>query len=206
MRTMIRLMSVVNRLRALVLGRRIERDLDEEMAFHLDAKVRELVAEGVPEAEARSAARRAFGNLTLASEDSRAAWRYTFFDSILQDVRYGARALRRTPVFTVAVTLTLALGIGANTAIFTLIDRVLLRSLAVQEPDALVTFGSRSPVGIRTSDGPPERDNNLFSVSAVPRFPALRRRVLRTGGCLQLPCHDLFGERCAGARAATRGG
>ena len=160
---MIRLLSFVNRFRALVLGRRIERDLDEEMAFHLESKVRELVAEGMAEAEARMAARRAFGNVTLASEDSRAAWRYAFLDSIPQDLRYGVRALRRTPVFTLAVTLTLALGIGANTAIFTLVDRVLLRPLALDDPDALVTFGSRTRAGTMESDGPPERDASLFS-------------------------------------------
>jgi predicted permease len=163
MRTMIWLLSVVNRLRALFLGRRIEHALDEEIAFHLESRTRELVAEGIPEVEARAAARRAFGNVALASEDSRAAWRYAFFDSVLQDVRFGARALRRTPVFTVAVTLTLAMGIGANTAIFTILDRVLLRSLAVKDADALVTLGSRSDMGMMRSDGPPERDASLFS-------------------------------------------
>ena len=163
MRTLVPLLSFVNRIRGLILGRRIERDLDEEMRYHLESRARELVAEGMPEAEARAAARRAFGSLTLASEDSRAAWRYGLLDSILQDVRYGARALRRTPVFTVAVTLTLALAIGANTAIFTLVDRVLLRSLALQDPDALVALGARPEMGARQSDGPPERDVNLFS-------------------------------------------
>jgi predicted permease len=163
MRTMMWLLSVVNRLRALFLGRRIEHALDAEIAFHLESRTRELVAEGMPEAEARTAARRAFGNVARASEDSRAAWRYAFFDSVLQDVRYGARALRRAPVFTVAVTLTLAMGIGANTAIFTIFDRVLLRSLVVTDPDELVTLGSRSDAGMIRSDGPPERDASLFS-------------------------------------------
>jgi predicted permease len=158
-----RLLTIVNRLRALVGGRRRDRDLDEEMAFHVAMKVREYVSAGMPEHEARVAARRAFGNLTLAVEDSRAAWRFAFLESILQDVRYGTRALRRTPVFTVAVVLTLALGIGANTAIFTLLDRVLLRSLPVDNPDALVALGSRSEAGTRQSDGPPERDTTLFS-------------------------------------------
>ena len=174
MRVMIRLLSVVNRLRTLVGRHRLERALDEEMAFHLELKVREYVAQGMPEAAARVAARRAFGSVTLAAEDSRAAWRCAFLDSMLQDVRYAARAFRRTPVFSVAVTLTLAIGIGANTAIFTLLDRVLLRSLTVQDPDALVTLGSRPTAGIIRSDGPPERDTSLFS---YPLFRDLQRHA-----------------------------
>jgi hypothetical protein len=100
---MIWVMSIVNRLRGLLHARHIERDLSEEMEYHLEAKVRDLVAEGMAEADARLAARRAFGNLTLAAEDGRAAWRYALLDSVLQDIRYGARALVRAPLFTAAV-------------------------------------------------------------------------------------------------------
>ncbi len=167
---MMQVRPFLNRVRTLAAGRRLERDLEEEMAFHLDQKVSEYIAAGMPEPEARAAARRAFGNVTLASEDSKAAWRYAFLDSILQDVRYGARALQRTPVFTFAVVLTLALGIGANTAIFTLLDRVLLRTLPVTDPGALVVLGPGAQMGTRGSDGPPERDASLFSYPLYQDF------------------------------------
>jgi predicted permease len=171
---MMRVMSTVNRLRGFLRARHLERDLREEIEFHLEAKVRELVAGGMAEAEARLAARRAFGSMSLAVEDGRAAWRYALLDSIVQDVRYGVRALRRTPVFTTAVVLTLALGIGANTAIFTLVDRVMLRSLAVQDPGSLVAFGSEPLVGLRRSDEPADRSNVLFS---YPLFLDLQRNA-----------------------------
>jgi len=152
-----------NRLRALFRRNLMDRDLDEEVRFHLEMKTREYVAAGMGEREAREAASRAFGNQALACEDSRAEWQFAMVESILRDVRYGARALLRTPVFSVTVVLTLALGIGANTAIFTLIDRVLVRSLPVEDPGALVMLGSGSEGGTFRTEGPPERHHTLFS-------------------------------------------
>jgi len=168
MRTLRRLAS---RLRALLGRSRMERDLEEEVGYHLEMKTREYAAAGMSEREAREAALRAFGNQALAREDSRAEWQFAAVESILRDVRYGARALLRTPVFSVTVALTLALGIGANTAIFTLIDRVLLRSLPVRDPGELVMLGSGSEMGRISTDGPPERHQTLFS---APLFRDLR--------------------------------
>ena len=165
------LRKVANRLRALFRRSRMDRDLEEEVAFHLEMKTREYVAAGMGERDAREAASRAFGNRALACEDSRAEWQFAAVESVLRDVRYGLRALRRTPVFTATVVLTLALGIGANTAIFTLIDRVLLRSLPVEKPEELVMLGSGSQMGRISTSGPPERHHTLFS---APLFQDLR--------------------------------
>ena len=170
MRIVMRLWSFVNRLGAIVGLRPVDRDLKEEMDFHLHAKEAECRAAGMSENDARLAARRAFGSVALAAEDSRAAWRYALPDSILQDVRYSTRSLLKTPVFTSAVVLTLALGIGVNTAIFTIIDRVMLRPLAVREPDRLAAFGARPYAGIRLSDGPHQRGAQLFSVPISKDF------------------------------------
>jgi predicted permease len=153
---------------------RIDRELEEELAFHLEMKARDEVARGMSEKEARWAARRAFGNAVLAREDSRGAWRFHLVETTLQDVRFGLRTLLRAPVFTGSIVLTLALGIGANTAIFTLLDRVMLRSLPVERPGQLYVLGSRYSMTTIQSDGPPQRDGNFFS---HPLYLGLRRNT-----------------------------
>ncbi|MEW5983992.1 MAG: ABC transporter permease [Acidobacteriota bacterium] len=197
MRTMMGLLSIVSRLKALARGRRIARDLDEEMAFHLEMKTREHVGRGFSEAAARQAARRAFGNVALAAEDSRAAWRYALLDSVVQDVRYGGRALRRSPVFTAAVALTLALGVGANTAILSLLDRVLLRSLPVRDPGTLVAFGARHPMGTREADDPHERDSSLFSYPLFRDFERHADAYAGLGAACSFPVTAYLGSGVA---------
>jgi MacB-like periplasmic core domain len=112
-------------------------DLDRELEGHLELEAEEQHEAGLPSNEAYYAARRALGNATLIKEDMRAVWNWTVLEQMGQDLRYGARTMRKNwPFFTVAI-LSLALGIGTNTAIFGLIDALLLKSLPVKDPQSL---------------------------------------------------------------------
>src|SRR5262245_35035974 len=115
-----------------------ERDLQDEIDFHLSQETGLRAERGLDPDAARSAAERDFGNVTLVKEVTRATWRWTSVERTMQDVRYAIRTLRRTPGLTAAATVSLALGIGANTAIFQLLDAVGLRSLPVERPQELV--------------------------------------------------------------------
>jgi len=127
--------------RALHLRRGLDGDLSDEMQAHLDLMTGENIERGMPADEARAAARRAFGNLTRTQENARDAWQFPKFETILQDIRYGLRGIRRSPSFSAVVILTLALGIGANTAIFSVVYSVLLRPLPYPNGERLVRLG-----------------------------------------------------------------
>ena len=123
--------------------RRKEDELREELAFHLAEEASERQGEGSPEHEAQWAARRDLGNTTLLRENVRAMWSWGLLEQIVQDVRHAMRTLRRSLGFTVTAVLTLALGIGANTAMFSLLDAVLLRALPFHESHRLVEIWGR---------------------------------------------------------------
>ena len=130
-----------------------ERDLEEEMRHHL--------ALGAEERGGPQAARRQFGNVTLLKEESRAMWTWTFWEQLMQDVRYGLRTMAANPLFTAMAALSLALGIGANTAIYSFMDAILLRSLPVQHPEQLVVLNWRAkdrPEVIHGQNGTRHRD------------------------------------------------
>ena len=124
--------------------------LDEEIHNHIDREVEMNIARGMSPGEARRQARLAFGNVALVQEDARAAWTIRWLEQSRHDVRYALRTFRRSPGFALAAVLTLSLGISANTAVYTLIDALMLRSLPVPRPELLLQI-SMTPGGARES-------------------------------------------------------
>jgi hypothetical protein len=130
-------------LRALFRRNQVEGELDEELRYHLEQRIQNDIARGVPPAEARAAALRAMGGVELRKEECRDMRKARLVEQLLQDVRYGLRSLARSPAFTAVTVLSLAFGIGANTAIFSLMDKLLLESLPVERPRELVLLNPR---------------------------------------------------------------
>jgi putative ABC transport system permease protein len=126
------------RLRSLFTGSRMDGELDEEVRFHIEAEAEELVARGLSESEARRAAEQRFGHVTNIRDECRDARAVRLWDDLFQDCRYSARSLLGTPLLSAVAVLTLALGIGANTAVFSVVYSVILRPLPYPDPERLV--------------------------------------------------------------------
>lgn len=161
--------EIWRRLGMLMQQEKFARELDEEMRLHREMRGRELAARGVEAEEAGHAAARAFGNATALAERGREAWGWGWLEDFLQDLRFGARMLRNNPGFTLTAVLTLALGIGANGYIFSLVDALLLRPLAFPHPERLVALWERVPgAGIDRSETSPanyldwQKRNHVF--------------------------------------------
>ena len=136
---------------AMLVGRRSAGiRLDDELRFHLERQIAENIAAGMSPRDAHHAALVTFGNPALLRDQARATWNWTWLDSVVQDVRYGVRTLLRTPGFTLIAVLVIALGIGSNVALFTVVRNVLLKPLPYRDPDRLVSiyegdFGGNHP-------------------------------------------------------------
>ncbi|MBV8550732.1 MAG: ABC transporter permease [Acidobacteriaceae bacterium] len=148
---------------------RRERDFDEEINCHLRMAVRDRMERGESIQDARAGARQEFGNVGLIKDVTREIWGWGSVERLLQDVRYAGRLLRKSPGFAAVAILSIALGVGANTAIFSLIDAVLLKSLPVRNPNELAAVGDPSRTGGVSSGG---GRVDMFSYPFFLRFKA----------------------------------
>ena len=135
----------MNWLRQLFSRKQLNSDLSEEIKAHLDEKVEELVADGMSREDAVHAARREFGNVQLIQEDSREVWAWPSVESILLDIRHGLRALSHSPSFAIVALLTIAIGIAANSAVFSVVNSVLLKPLNYPHAEQLVALHQAAP-------------------------------------------------------------
>jgi len=152
---------------------RVARAIDEELQFHVDERVDELMAEGLSESDARSQAARQFGNATLYRERTRNLNVSQILEDLFDDAAYALRSLGRSPAFTAAAVITLALGIGATTAIYSVVRTVWLRPLPFRDPGRVVRIWETNlPLGIHT-----------FSASTMNYLSWCEPRVCRNSGC-----------------------
>jgi predicted permease len=140
-----RVASLLRGLQALLRRDRVDQDLDAELAAHLEMETEENQRRGMPRDEARRAALLAFGGVVAVKEDCREAWGLRFFDTLAQDLRFAFRSLGKAPGFVAAVVATLALGIGANTAVLSMVNGVLLRSLPYAHGEGVVRLRQATP-------------------------------------------------------------
>jgi predicted permease len=155
-------MNFFHRLRSQFHKQELDQDLSEELGFHIQQETEENLAAGMSAEEARCAALRKFGGIDQVKGECRDAWGLRFIDTLLQDTRFALRSLAKTPRFTAIAVLTLALGIGANVAVFSVVNTILLRPLPFPHPDQLVRIISK--------DSASGESNNTYSADATEEF------------------------------------
>jgi len=208
------------RWRALRRKDEVERELDDELRFHIERETERNVARGMSADDARRAALVRFGGVTRTKQECRDARGVRFAEEVLQDVRYGARMMRKTPGLTLIAVLTLALGIGANSAIFSVVNAVLLRPLGHPEPDRLVrvslqnleTVEPNNPLGAADFMAIRDRNRTLAGVAAV-YAPAVGLAYAGPGGepqkirgaAVSADFFDVLGDGAALGRTFARG-
>lgn len=195
-------MTLLARLRSMAAGlfgrRRVEQSMAEELRFHIEAYRDDLIRSGVPRSEAERRARIEFGSVARVREECRQARGLAWFDDLRGDLRFAARMLRRSPGFASIAILSLALGIGANTAIFSFVNTVLLQNLPVQQPERLF-FVDDSGGRSGGSNGPPYpcyeilRDYNHY-FSAMAAFSGSRFKVTIDGSSEQVTGQSASGS------------
>ena len=175
--------------------RQIHDDLSEEIQQHLDERADELVRGGMSRDKARAKARREFGNVTLLKQGGREVWQWPLVENLWRDLRYAFRQLRRSPSFTLIAVLSLTLGIGANTAIFSLLDQVLLRTLPVRNPGELVYLYSEGPW-----EGDYSADEPGGAAFSYPAFREMQREptpLVGLAGAHHIPASLAFNNQAS---------
>src|SRR5947208_16901682 len=163
------LYTIPLRLRSLFRWAQADQELDDELRDHLERKTEEYVAQGMTQEEAHRRARIDLGGIEKTKEKCRDARRVNWIQDFVQDLRFGLRVLRKSPGFTAAVVLTLALGIGATTAIFTLIDAVMLKTLPVANPKELYRLGDNNNCCVMRGT----QDDGSFVLYSYPLYEHL---------------------------------
>src|SRR6185295_14617706 len=192
---MTRLFIFLSRLRGLFTKQKLEHELSDEIQSHIEMQIDDLVRQGMSPEEARYLALRKFGGVDQMKETYRDGRTLPFVETFFRDLRYGLRMLRRSPGMTAVAILSLALGIGANTALFSVVDAVLLKTLPVQDPEQLVIFEWKSGRTFRLSGmsgtsnvdtDPGGRGLSLF------RFDVFEQMQKTQAGSTESPISDLF--------------
>ena len=183
------------RLRALLKRDKLEQELADELRYHLERDAEQNLKSGMDADEAYYAALKSFGSIDLSKEECRDARSVKFMEDLIRDIRYSVRVLIKNPAFSLVAVLTLTLGIGANTAIFSLLDAVLLKSLPVSAPENLVLFGKGESGGV--TDGFPNESTDLFSYPFYQDFRQHNEVFKDVGALLSITwtVHGIIGSQ-----------